>query len=250
MNRFKKETKQLSIFVTAGYPELGSLQNQVLSLQEKGVDFIEIGIPFSDPMADGEKIQQTSSIAIENGMNINILFEQLAQFKDKIEIPLVMMSYFNPIFTFGLGKFLSECQNLKIQHVIIPDISLEVYERNYKSDFEKYGITLCFLITPNSENDRILKMAKYSKNGFVYLVSQNSTTGSTNKNETDLKLKSRYKEIKKICQETPLMIGFGIKNKVDLKMVQEHASGGIIGTAYLNAISENSEKEFIESLIC
>jgi tryptophan synthase alpha chain len=249
MNVFKKEKKQTSIFLTAGFPKFESLKKQILYLQDKGIDFIEVGIPFSDPMADGEKIQETSLIAIKNGMNIKSMFEQLNEIKLTIKIPLVIMSYFNPIFTFGFENFLKECQKSNIKHIIIPDISLEVYERNYKLIFEKFEMNMCFLITPNSENHRIIKMSEYSKNGFLYLVSQNSTTGNTSNKEIDKKIIKRYSEIKKLCQNTPLMIGFGIKNKKELKIAHNYADGGIIGTAYLSSISENKEDSFIESVI-
>jgi tryptophan synthase alpha chain len=245
---FNKEKKQTSIFVTAGFPKVDSLQEQILFLQEKGIDFIEVGIPFSDPMADGEKIQETSSIAIKNGMNIKLLFEQLLEIKSNISIPLVMMSYFNPIFTFGLEKFLEKCQQVNIKNVIIPDISLEVYERNYLSIFEKYGVNICFLVTPNTENERIQKMAKYSENGFVYLVSQNATTGNESKEEVNEVQKNRYSEIKKLCKNTPMMIGFGIKNRHDLQVAHDFSDGGIIGTAYLNALSAGKEDQFIDAL--
>jgi tryptophan synthase alpha chain len=246
---FKKDKKQTSIFVTAGFPKIDSLKKQIIDLQEKGVDFIEVGIPFSDPMADGEKIQETSTVAIENGMTIKLLFDQLNEIKENISIPLVMMSYFNPIFTFGLKEFLKNCQQVNIQNVIIPDISMEVYERNYKSLFEEYNINVCFLVTPNSENERIQKMAGYSKNAFVYLVSQNSTTGTSKNGQINTDLHKRYSEIKLLCGDTPLMIGFGIKNREDLQMAQNFADGGIIGTAYLNAVSENSEGLFISNLL-
>lgn len=243
---FKKEKKQISIFITAGFPKIDSLKSQILFLQSKGIDFIEVGIPFSDPMADGEKIQETSNFAIENGMTVKLMFKQLKNFKSEVKIPLVIMSYFNPILSFGLDLFFKKCSEVGISNVIIPDISLESYERNYRNQFEKWGITLCFLITPNSNDERIKKMASYSKNGFLYLVSQNSITGE-NKELSD-KLTERYSEIKLLCFETPMMIGFGIKNREDLQRAQHFSDGGIIGTAYLNALSEAREEEFIEGL--
>jgi tryptophan synthase alpha chain len=243
---FKKEKKQTSIFITAGFPKVDSLQEQILFLQAKGIDFIEVGIPFSDPMADGEKIQETSNCAIANGMTVTLMFEQLKSFKDEVKIPLVIMTYFNPILNFGLDLFLKKCCEVGIFNVIIPDISLECYERNYKNQFEKSGINLCFLVTPNSNNERIKKMASYSKNGFLYLVSQNAITGE-NKESSD-KLTERYSEIKTLCAETPMMIGFGIKNREDLQRAQHYSDGGIIGTAYLNALSDAREEEFIDGL--
>lgn len=247
MNPFIKTKKQLSIFITAGYPTIESTIDQILNLQEIGVDFIELGIPFSDPMADGPVIQETSNIAIENGMNLWVLFQILKENKDKIKIPLVMMGYLNPILNFGIDSFLENCAQLNIRHAIIPDVSLEIYEKLYKQKFEVSGISLCFLVTPLSQNERIQKMANLSRNGFIYLVSQNAITGE-NKESSSL-LESRYKEIKLLCGKTPMMIGFGIKNKEDISNAHQFADGAIIGSAYLKALKLKEEQGFLKNLI-
>jgi tryptophan synthase alpha chain len=243
MNVFVKKHKQLSIFTTAGYPNVESLNDQISVLSTQGVDFIEVGIPFSDPMADGPMIQETSRIALKNGMNLEILFEQLSM--RKMNIPIVMMGYVNPVIAFGLELFLKKCQEVKVQTVILPDMSLEIYERFYQSLFEKYKVYPCFLITPKTDDERIQRIAKLCRKSFVYLVSSNSTTGSKNDLSMDKKL---FKRIKELCSTTPLFIGFGIKTRRDVENVYEVADGAIIGSAFLNAISKGTEEQFLESL--
>ena len=247
MNPFKKQNKQLSIFITAGYPTLESTTKQILTLQEQGIDFIEVGIPFSDPMADGPVIQETSSIAIQNGMHLDLLFEQLFSIKEKVKIPLVIMGYLNPVLQFGIEKFLSKCNELSIASVILPDMSLELYERFYQSNFKKYAISVSFLITPTTSDDRIERIANVSRNSFVYLVSQTSITGGTSSINTEMN--TRYKEIKQICGETPVMLGFGINTKDDVLKAQQNCDGAIIGSAYLKVLKNGKESEFVENLV-
>lgn len=246
MNRFKQEKKQLSIFITAGYPTLESTAPQILKLQEKGVDFIEVGIPFSDPMADGPTIQETSSIALANGMQLDLLFEQLNSIKNEVTIPLVIMGYLNPVLQFGLEKFLQKCQEATIASVILPDMSLELYQRFYQKSFEKYGISVSFLITPLTTNERIERIAAVSKNSFVYLVSQSAITGG--KSNIDDEKNMRYQEIKEICGETPVMLGFGINTFEDVQKAQKNCDGAIIGSAYLKAVKNGDENLFLENL--
>jgi tryptophan synthase alpha chain len=248
MNPFKKDTKQISIFITAGYPTLESTTEQILVLQSKGVDFIEVGIPFSDPMADGPVIQETSAIALANGMQMDILFDQLASIQDQVRIPLVLMGYLNPVLQYGIDKFLSKCKELSIASVILPDMSLELYERLYKAQFEKYAIAVSFLITPLTDDDRIQKIAQVSAKSFVYLVSVTSITGG--KIRIDNKVVNRYDDIKELCGETPMMIGFGISNSSDVKNAQKHSDGAIIGSAYLKAVNRGESIVFVEELYC
>ena len=243
MNPFKKHKKQLSIFITAGYPTLESTTEQILTLQSSGIDFIEVGIPFSDPMADGPVIQETSSVALANGMQMDLLFNQLGSIKDQVKIPLVLMGYLNPVIQFGLDKFLSKCKEMAIASVILPDMSLELYERFYKTQFEKYQIPVSFLITPLTNNERIQKIAKISENSFVYLVSVTSITGG--KININSNVVNRYDEVKSLCGETPVIIGFGISNASDIKNAQKHADGAIIGSAYLKAVSKGDSVQFI-----
>lgn len=243
MNVFSKDKKQLSIFTTAGYPKLTSLEDQIPMLEKQGIDFIEVGIPFSDPMADGKVIQDTSQIALKNGMNLNIIFEQLSQ--REATTPIVLMGYLNPIISYGIRAFAKKCQEIQVHSVILPDMNLEIYERFFKSVFEEHQVYPSFLITPETSQQRIQQIAKLCRKSFVYLVSSNSTTGSKKKLYLDT---SRLKRIKEICATTPLFVGFGIKTKEDVEMVCEIADGAIIGSAFLNAVSNGNEERFLESL--
>jgi tryptophan synthase alpha chain len=246
MNPFKKDKKQLSIFVTAGYPELNSLKPQLLQLQELGVDFAEVGIPFSDPMADGPVIQETSTIALQNGMKLELLLQHLEAIQDEIHIPLVLMGYLNPVLQFGLDSFLSRCQKLGIASLILPDLSLELYEAKYKAVFKKYGVPVTFLITPATPNERVQRIAKACVESFVYLVGQNSITGQGY--SINDALTARYRELKKLCNSTPLFIGFGIDSREKKKKAFESVDGAIVGTAYLKAMKNGNEREFLRGL--
>lgn len=247
MNKFIKQKKQISIFLTAGYPTLESTTEQIVYLQNKGIDFIEVGIPFSDPMADGPIIQETSSIALANGMQMDLLFQQLSSIQQEVKIPLVLMGYLNPVLQYGLEKFLEKCRQLNIASVILPDMSLELYERFYKSTFEKYHIPVSFLITPLTKDDRIQRISKVCSSSFVYLVSATSITGE--KNQIDDDLLKRYKTIKTLCGDTPVMMGFGISTAEDVKKAQMHCDGAIIGSAYLKAVMTERTKEFVEAVL-
>jgi len=247
MNPFTKETKQVSIFVTAGYPHISSLKGQLLQLQEQGVDFIEVGIPFSDPMADGPVIQETSSVALQNGMKLGLLLQQLDEAKDEINIPLVLMGYLNPVLQFGLDTFLSRCRSLNIASLILPDLSVELYETKYRAVFEKYGIPVTFLVTPLTPDERVVRIAQVCRNSFVYLVGQNSITGQGY--TIDNTLSGRYAELKTLCGGTPLFLGFGIDSKEKKEQAFASVDGVIVGTAYLKAVKNGREKEFVEKLI-
>jgi tryptophan synthase alpha chain len=245
MNRFIKDKKQLSIFITAGFPTLDSTTAQILELQLKGIDFIEVGIPFSDPMADGVVIQESSSIALANGMNMDVLFDQLDSITNQVQIPLVLMGYLNPVLQYGLEKFLIRCKDLKIASVILPDMSIEIYERFYKDLFEKYDVSMTFLITPTTSDERIEKVVNASSKSFVYLVSQTSITGK--KQALDSNLFQRYSEIKQLCKGVPVMLGFGISTKEDVENVHLSCDGAIIGSAYIRSLME--EKDLLVELV-
>ena len=234
----------LSIFLTAGYPKLNDLSQQIKLLEQHHVDFVEIGIPFSDPLADGPVIQDSSSVALKNGMSLPLIFKQLKEIETSL--PLVLMGYLNPILQFGIENFLLETRNAGIDKVILPDLSMEIYERDYQSVFEEHAITPCFLVTPKTANDRIQKAAKLSANGFIYLVSTNSTTGA-NHDSTEV-LQLRYKEIKELCGNTPVIIGFGIRDKVTFQQATKHADGAIIGSAFIQALGNGTAEGFLRQL--
>lgn len=242
MNPFKKANKQVSIFTTAGFPNYDSLPEQLDLFNEAGVDFIEVGIPFSDPLADGPVIQETSAIAIQNGMTIDSIFEQLSAINTSI--PIVLMGYINPVMNYGFERFLQKASELKVAGLILPDMSVEIYERFYQSLFNKYQVNPIFLITPKTEESRIRKVAELCENSFVYLVSSNSTTGSN----SEVSLGDEVLRIKSICGETPLMIGFGIKNRETVERLWNYADGVIIGSAFLKAVMRGSEKAFLEDI--
>lgn len=246
MNPFKKNRKSVSIFIIAGYPEKNSLKKQILSLQTQGIDFIEIGIPFSDPMADGPVIQETSAAALKNGMNLTLLFEQLSEIRNQIRIPLVIMSYLNPILQFGADLFLEKCHSIGISGLIIPDLSFELVEEKYQHSFGSGSIPLIYLITPSTSDARIAQIAKVSSDSFIYLVGQNKITGSSYSLSEHTR---RYSELKQLCHEVPLFLGFGISNADQKKEAFQTVDGVIVGTAYLRAISEKNEDAFIEKLL-
>jgi len=247
MNPFIKDKKQVSIFVTAGYPKLDSLKGQLLQLQAQGVDFAEVGIPFSDPMADGPVIQETSSIALNNGMKLGLLLDQLDALRGEVHIPLVLMGYLNPVLQFGIDAFLSRCSSLNIASLILPDLSVELYETKYKDVFEKYSIPVTFLVTPLTPDARVQRVAQVCQNSFVYLVGQNSITGQGY--DINEGLSSRYAELKALCGNTPLFLGFGIDSKEKKQQAFKSVDGVIVGTAYLKAVKVGKEKEFVEGLV-
>jgi tryptophan synthase alpha chain len=231
----------LSIFTTAGYPKIDDLDRQLELFDSKNVDFIELGIPFSDPMADGPTIQETSAAALQNGMNLDLLFKQLNERKSTL--PIVLMGYLNPILLYGLKRFLEQAKKATVSGFIIPDLEIDLFEQRYKAIFDEFKIPVCFLVTPRTSNARIQKAAELSKDGFVYLVSTNSITGG--KVSGNDQLSSRYREMKKLCDSTPVMIGFGISDSKSFDDATKNLNGGIIGSAYLKALKKGHEEEFL-----
>lgn len=246
-NPFQQTRKQVSIFITAGFPQRDSLPGQLLQLQESGVDFIEIGIPFSDPMADGPVIQYTSSVALENGMTPDLLFEQLWTVRDQIQVPLILMGYFNPVLQYGPEKFLEKCRQLRIASLILPDLPLELYLSGFREKCEQAGVPLTFLVTPQTANERIKSIANECRNSFVYLVGQNSITGTAY--DVSSEQEKRYAEIKALCGATPVMLGFGIDSVEKREQAFQYCDGAIIGSAYLKALQNGTETIFLEKML-
>ncbi len=236
--------KQISIFTTAGYPKIDSLNAQLDLFEAYDIDFCEVGISFSDPMADGPTIQETSMKAIANGMNIDLIFQQLSE--RKANTPIYLMGYLNPIVQYGMETFLEKCTTTNISGLILPDVSMEIYERNYKEAFEKFDIPLCFLVTPRTTDDRIKKAAELSKKGFLYLVSTNQITGG--EGNSDEKLQDRYEEVKSLAGDTKVMIGFGIHDRASFDSKTKHVDGGIIGSAFLRALNDGKEQAFLTEI--
>ncbi len=245
-----KKKNILSIFFTAGFPTLQSTREIIQSLEKNGADLIEVGIPYSDPLADGPVIQATSSAALANGMNLNILFNQIEEIKPSVKIPLILMGYLNPILQYGIEKFCIRAKECGISGVIIPDLPIDEYNSLYKFDFEECNLKFIFLITPNTSKERIEMIDKLSE-GFIYAVSSSSTTGK--ELGFSHEQKTYLNRLHSMKLRNPILVGFGIHNKETLQSAWEHANGAIIGSAYLKKLSENNDidkatKEFFEKI--
>jgi tryptophan synthase alpha chain len=235
----KKKADILSVYFTAGYPKLEDTLPILLSLQENGVDLIEIGIPFSDPMADGIVIQNSSQMALQNGMSIRKLFDQLTAVRAQIHIPLIMMGYLNPVMQFGFENFCKECSRVGVDGMIIPDLPLSDFLAEYKEIALKYRLEFIFLITPETSEERIRVIDSHT-NGFIYMVSSAATTGT----QTSFDNKVDYfNRINAMNLKNPRLIGFGISNKSTREMVCKYSSGAIIGSAFIKALEETQDVE-------
>ncbi len=252
MNRIDKTLKEkdniLSIYFTAGYPHLKSTNEIIKNLVSAGTDMIEIGLPFSDPLADGETIQMSSKIALDNGMSTKILFDQLKGIRNHVNIPLIIMGYFNPIFQFGVEEFCKKCNEIGIDGLIIPDLPIDIYLTKYKPIFEKNQLQNIFLITPQTSDERIEYIDKNSA-GFIYVVSSSSITGSTNKfNENSL---NYFRRLEKMRLSTPKIIGFGISNNENFSIASKYSKGCIVGSAFIKYLQNNginSIKLFVDEI--
>ncbi len=247
-NYIKKNQPILNVYFTAGYPKLGDTGRTVLALQREGVQMIEVGMPYSDPMADGETIQKSSACAIKNGMTLDLLFQQLSEIKSEVNIPLVFMGYLNQWMQYGKEKFLTDAKAAGISGLIIPDLPLEVYETEFKKLVEKHELGMTFLITPNTSDARIQKAAELSS-AFLYVVSQSSITGA--KSGISAEQLAYFERIKTQSQETPKLIGFGISTAETFSQACQYADGAIIGSAFIKALSNSKEtlEENINSFI-
>ncbi|MBF8962263.1 tryptophan synthase subunit alpha [Pontibacter sp. FD36] len=237
----------LSVYFTAGFPNLEDTVPIILELEKNGVDLIEIGMPFSDPLADGPTIQQSSEAAIRNGMTIPKLFEQLKDIRQHTQIPLVLMGYLNPVMQYGAERFLQKASELGIDGLILPDLPLSDYVREYKALFEQYGLSNIFLITPQTPEQRIREIDTHT-NGFIYMVSSASVTGSTT--GQSVVNTAYFERVNGLGLRNPGVIGFGIHNNETFTQACNHASGAIIGSAFIKALSkEGSLKENISTFI-
>lgn len=235
-SKLQENKKLLSIYFTAGYPKLDDTVTIIQDLERQGVDLIEIGLPFSDPLADGPTIQASSTQALKNGMTSEVLFDQLKDIRKSVEIPLIIMGYFNPMFQYGVEAFCKKCQDIGIDGLIIPDLPVDVYHEKYQSIFEKYGLINVFLITPQTSDERIRYIDSIS-NGFIYMVSSASTTGAQSgfgKEQT------RYFErIGNMNLKNPQIVGFGISNNETFSQATQYAKGAIIGSAFVKHVTNN-----------
>ena len=240
----------LSIYFTAEHPTKGSTQEMITYLAQSGADMIEIGIPFSDPLADGPVIQQSSKIALENDFMLNNLFNDIKAVYKDVKIPLVLMGYFNTVLAYGIEKFLKQCKAVNIDTVILPDLPPEVYEKQHTKLFEKYNVAPVFLITPQTPPERLNYINNLSK-AFIYAVADNSITGS--KNRFSVKQLAYFNRLKQYSFKVPVIIGFGISDKPTYTEACKYANGVIIGSAFINAIAQTknlnkSVQEFIQTI--
>ena len=226
----------LSVYFTAGYPSLNDTFRTITELEKRGVDMVEIGIPFSDPIADGPVIQKSGTKALNNGMTLSLLFEQLREIREYSNVPLVLMGYINPIIRMGIEKFIENASKTGIDGVIIPDFPPEEYNEKYKSMFENAGIFNNFLITPQTPDQRLHQLDQWSK-GFLYMVSSAATTGS--RESFDEKQLEYFKRISDLKLRTPRLIGFGVSNHTTFEQACRYANGAIVGSAFINAVSAN-----------
>jgi tryptophan synthase alpha chain len=255
MNRIEKLFKIkkkniLSIYFTAGYPQINDTLTIISELDQAGADMIEIGMPFSDPVADGPVIQRSSEKALQNGMSLNLLFKQLDKIREVTDLPLVLMGYINPFFRYGMENFIKKCSDTGIDGTIIPDLPVEEYLESYASLYAKSDLFSLFLISPQTPDERILYLDSIAK-GFLYMVSTSSTTGV--KKGFDDSQKDYFRKIRKMNLKTPGLIGFGISDKSSFDQACEFSGGAIIGSAFIKSLDEPGNLEentarFIRSL--
>lgn len=246
----KKQNKVLNVYCTAGYPQLSSTLPIMKTLQENGVDIIELGMPYSDPLADGPVIQASGSKALENGMTIAVLFEQLANFRKEINIPVILMGYMNPVLQYGFEKFCADASALGIDGLILPDLPEFEFETEYGAVIKKYGLDFIFLVTPETSEERVRKLDALSS-GFLYAVSSSATTGK----DKDFTAVEKYLQRLQLMQlKNPVLVGFGIKDKETFQSACKYANGAIIGTAFIKVIEnannlQDSVKQFMKSVL-
>jgi tryptophan synthase alpha chain len=245
-----KKTNVLNIYCTAGYPQLNSTTEVIGALQNNGADIIELGMPYSDPLADGEVIQASSSVALQNGMTIETLFNQLKNIRTTINLPIILMGYMNPVLQFGIEKFCAAANEVGIDGVILPDLPMYEFETMYKPLFDKNNLKFIFLVTPETSEERIKKIDSLC-NGFIYAVSSSSTTG---KNKAIEGQEGYFKKLQQMNLKNPVLVGFGIKDKATFTSACKYTNGAIIGTAYIKALENTADisqttKDFLNNIL-
>jgi len=234
----KKKSEILNVYFTAGYPKLDSLVGIVKSLDHSGVDLIEIGMPYSDPLADGETIQNSSSIALANGMGLDLMFSQIASARQQSDIPIILMGYYNQLLQYGTAEFFDKLSEVSVDGIIIPDLPMEEYEQDFLDVLKDKQIGISFLVTPHTSDERIDKALAMSSS-FVYIVSSASITGSENKENP--RQKAYFEKIKSMCKEHFSLIGFGIHNHESYIQASHYSNGAIIGSAFIKHLGEHGD---------
>ena len=250
-NLFSSKENILNIYTTAGFPKLNDTIEIVQELAASGVDMVEIGMPFSDPLADGPTIQHSSEVAIENGITLDLIFDQIKEIRKTVDIPIMLMGYINQLMKYDIENFLAKAAEVGVDGFILPDLPLDIYQDEYKSRFEKHNLKMSFLITPQTTNDRI-KMIAEESTAFLYVVSSFAITGS--KSDIQQNQIEYFKKIEAMKLNTPKLIGFGISDSETFNTACNYANGAIIGSAFIKTLSNTSYelkptiKEFVKPL--
>jgi tryptophan synthase alpha chain len=248
INQLFQEKKKniLSIYYTAGYPDLSDTLRIAEDLQRSGADMLEIGFPYSDPVADGPVIQASSKQALDNGMNLALLFEQLKDLRKTVKIPVLLMGYVNPLLQFGVENFCKACAEVGVDGCIVPDLPMVEYEAFYSEVFKKYGVSNVFLVTPQTSAERIQKIDQLT-NGFIYLVSSSATTGKNL--QLSQSTEDYFARIADLKLKNPVVIGFGINSKATFNKACQYANGAIVGSAFVKSITEDKQAAGIQAFM-
>jgi tryptophan synthase alpha chain len=242
----EKKGRLLNVYFTAGYPDLDDTIRIAKALEKAGADLLEIGIPYSDPIADGPTIQTSSTKAISNGMTIEALFEQLSDLRAHVSIPVLLMGYLNPVIQYGVERFCKKCQQVGVDGVILPDLPIHEYQQVFEPLFEECGLYNVFLVTPQTSEERI-RIIDQNSRGFIYLVSSASITGA--KSGISQEQVDYFERIKKMELNSPAMIGFGISNKETFNTACQYSQGAIIGSAFIKQLSKDASEQAIRHFV-
>ena len=245
-----KKKEVLNVYFTAGYPELNSVMSIMEALQENGADIIELGMPYSDPLADGPVIQQSSQVALANGMDLDTLFSQLKDMRSTIAIPVILMGYMNPVLQFGFERFCKMAAEVGVDGLILPDLPAHEFEHFYEPLIKKYGLDMIFLVTPETSDERVKKLDSLST-GFLYAVSSSSITGSA---AVNMGFENYIERLVSLSLKNPVLVGFGICDKAGFHKASARTNGGIIGSAFIRALSGGGDvkattKAFLSSIL-